>query len=242
MMFLKAVIWLIPLAVAWMPMSVAAEADKWAESRAELMDAVSAMMRSHSRTTLDPGVAAAMNAAPRHEFVTGLARGVAYINRPLDIGYGQTISQPFIVALMTQMLEPQSSEKALEIGTGSGWQAAVLSAMVDEIYTIEIIKELGESAAERLARLEYDNVTARIGDGYYGWKEHAPFDLIIVTAAASHIPPSLIEQLKPGGRMIIPISTGFYVEYLMYVEKQLDGSVHTEQGLPVTFVPLTGDH
>ncbi len=242
-MILKRIVFLIPLlALAWMPGTFATETDRWAEKRAELMVEVSAMMRSLSYTTLDPAVAAAMNAAPRHEFVTGLAREVAYINRPLDIGYGQTISQPFIVALMTQLLKPQSGDTALEIGTGSGWQAAVLSGLVDEVYTIEIIGDLGETAAARLTRLDYDNVTPRIGDGYYGWEEHAPFDLIIVTAAASHIPPPLIAQLKPGGRMIIPVTTGFYVAHLIYVEKHADGSVHTEQDLPVNFVPLTGDH
>ncbi|MGB5541145.1 MAG: protein-L-isoaspartate(D-aspartate) O-methyltransferase, partial [Gammaproteobacteria bacterium] len=166
----------------------------------------------------------------------------AYDNRPLSIGYGQTISQPYIVALMTDLLDVGPDATVLEVGTGSGYQAAVLSGLVASVYTIEIVPQLGERAQGVLARLGYDNVEVRIGDGYYGWEEHAPFDAIIVTAAASHVPPPLVRQLKPGGRMIIPVGSRFMVQELLLVEKTAAGEVSTRQILPVAFVPLTGGH
>jgi protein-L-isoaspartate(D-aspartate) O-methyltransferase len=160
----------------------------------------------------------------------------------LPIGYGQTISQPYIVALMTDLLKVNSGDVVLELGTGSGYQAAILSGLVKRVYTIEIIEPLARQAKSRLARLGYGNVTTRLGDGYYGWPEYAPFDGIIVTAAASHVPPPLIEQLKPGGRMVIPVGDRFFTQQLLLVEKTADGQITTRQVLPVRFVPLTGEH
>jgi len=181
----------------------------------------------------------AMRTVPRHEFVPPNQRKRAYADHPLPIGYGQTISQPYIVAYMTEMLQLEAAAVALEIGTGSGYQAAVLAEIAKAVYTIEIVPELGHAAAERLKRLGYKNVEARTGDGYYGWSEHAPYDAIIVTAAASHIPPPLIEQLKPGGRMAIPVGPPMRVQYLMLVEKRPDGTTVQRNVMPVRFVPLT---
>jgi len=178
---------------------------------------------------------------PRHEFVPKEQDAYAYDNRPLPIGYGQTISQPYIVALMTELLEVKPSDVVLEIGTGSGYQAAVLAGLVDKVYSIEIIPELGKEAKERLARLGYDDkVEVKIGDGYHGWEEYAPFDGVVVTAAASHIPPPLIQQLKLGGRMVIPVGERFFVQYLMLVEKSEQGEIRSRNVLPVAFVPFTG--
>ena len=184
----------------------------------------------------------AMGKVPRHEFVPAHLRRSAYENRPLPIGYGQTISQPYIVALMTDLLDVDEDNVVLEIGTGSGYQAAILAELVEKVYTIEIVRELGEQAKGRLKRLGYQNVWVRIGDGYYGWEEHAPFDGIIVTAAANHIPPPLVKQLKPGGRIIIPVGSPFMTQQLMLVKKEKDGKIKTKQVLPVLFVPLTGGH
>ena len=194
------------------------------------------------RAELDPRVVTAMGKVERHRFVPAGLVTMAYHNRPLPIGYGQTISQPFIVALMTDMMNVKPGDRVLEIGTGSGYQAAILAEIVDSVFSIEIIVELGMQAAERLASLGYTNVKTQVGDGYYGWPDAAPFDAIIVTAAASHVPPPLISQLKPGGRMVIPLGTQFMTQYLMLVEKQADGSLTTRQVLPVRFVPLTGGH
>jgi len=194
------------------------------------------------REALGPRVMAVIGRVPRHEFVPANQRSNAYRNRPLPIGHGQTISQPYIVALMTDLIEPQPDHRVLEIGTGSGYQAAVLAELTGQVYSIEIIKELGEQAHERLARLGYDNVSVRLGDGYYGWEEHAPFDTIVVTAAASHVPPPLVAQLKPGGRMVIPVGSRFLTQQLVLIEKQQDGQLITQQLLPVRFVPLTGGH
>jgi len=197
---------------------------------------------AETSTALSPGVVAAMEKVERHRFVPAALATVAYLNRPLPIGYGQTISQPFIVALMTNLMQVKPGDRVLEIGTGSGYQAAVLAEMGSSVYSIEIIEELGKEAGERLKSLGYRNVHTRVGDGYYGWPEAAPFDAIIVTAAASHVPPPLLKQLKPGGRMVIPLGTQFMTQYLMLVEKQQDGSVTNRQTLPVRFVPLTGGH
>ncbi|MFA6971008.1 MAG: protein-L-isoaspartate(D-aspartate) O-methyltransferase [Gallionella sp.] len=191
---------------------------------------------------LSPGVVAAMERVERHRFVPDNLAGLAYLNRPLPIGYGQTISQPFIVALMTDLMKLKAGDKVLEIGTGSGYQAAVLAEMAGSVYSIEIIAPLGKQAGERLKSLGYHNVETRVGDGYYGWPEVSPFDAIMVTAASSHVPPPLLKQLKPGGRMVIPLGTQFMTQYLMLVEKQQDGTVTTRQLLPVRFVPLTGGH
>lgn len=188
---------------------------------------------------IDREVLQAMRTIPRHEFVPEDVRPLAYADRPLPIGYGQTISQPFIVAIMTGLLDPESSDKVLEIGTGSGYQAAVISPLVDEVFTIEIVPGLGERAGETLKRLGFENVKTKIADGYYGWPKEAPFDGIIVTAAASHIPPPLIRQLKPGGRMIIPIGGPFAAQQLMLVEKRADGRTTSRQVMPVQFVPFT---
>lgn len=190
-----------------------------------------------SDSTLD-----ALNTVERHKYVPPAEVRYAYENRPLSIGYGQTISQPYIVALMTDLLEPEAGEVILEVGTGSGYQAAVLSGLVEHVYTIEIVEALAKQARSRLDRLGYDNVTTRLGDGYYGWKEHAPFDAIIVTAAASHVPPPLIEQLKPGGRMVIPVGGRFVTQLLLLLEKNEDGEVIARQIGAVRFVPLTGEH
>lgn len=184
----------------------------------------------------------AMNTVPRHAFVPEDIRHMAYENRPLPIGHGQTISQPYIVALMTDLLQPKSDQRVLEIGTGSGYQAAVLSQLVAQVYSIEIIEALGQSSAQLLKRLAYNNISTRIADGYNGWPQHAPFDSIIVTAAISHIPPPLVQQLKNGGRMIIPVGTRFQTQYLTLVEKDKQGKVTTRQLLPVAFVPFTGGH
>jgi len=195
-----------------------------------------------NRRELDARVMAAMGSVPRHEFVQPQDRDLAYENRPLPIGHGQTISQPYIVAVMTDLLEPAPGCRALEVGTGSGYQAAVLSRLCDKVYTLEIVEPLGRQARERLARLGYANVEVRIGDGYYGWPEAAPFDVIVVTAVAGHIPPPLLQQLKPGGRMVLPVGTRFTTQQLLLVRKLADGKVTTRQLLPVAFVPLTGGH
>jgi protein-L-isoaspartate(D-aspartate) O-methyltransferase len=187
----------------------------------------------------DPRVLTALRSVPRHEFVSRELSDMAYLNQPLPIGLGQTISQPFIVALMTDLVQAKPSDRVLEIGTGSGYQAAVLSLLVREVYSIEIVAELGKSAALTLSRLGYANVTTRIGDGYLGWEEHAPYDAIIVTAAPGHIPPALIAQLKPGGRLVIPIGEMF--QELMVVVKAVDGTTTITRIVPVRFVPLTRD-
>jgi len=194
------------------------------------------------KKSFDPGVIQAMNTVPRHQFVPDYLRTKAYQNRPLPIGHGQTISQPYIVALMTDLLQPQPGQRVLEIGTGSGYQAAVLSHLVAQVYSIEIIEELGEATSQLLKRQGYDNISTRIADGYDGWTQHAPFDGIMVTAAISHIPPPLVQQLKKGGRMVIPVGTRFQTQYLTLVEKDMRGEVTTRQLLPVVFVPFTGGH
>lgn len=192
--------------------------------------------------SLDPRVLATMETVPRHEFVPASQKSHAYEDRPLPIGHGQTISQPYMVAVMTQLMNPKPDHVVLEIGTGSGYQAAVLAGLVRSVYSIEIVDALARQAAERLARLGYGNVTTKSGDGYYGWPEHGPYDSIMVTAASSHIPPPLLRQLKPGGRMVIPVGAPFMTQQLMLVEKKADGTVTTRQMMAVNFVPLTGSH
>jgi protein-L-isoaspartate(D-aspartate) O-methyltransferase len=184
-------------------------------------------------------VLAALRAVPRHEFVPERWRSAAYDDGPLPIGHGQTISQPYIVALMTELLALKRGDKVLEIGTGSGYQAAILAEIVDDVYTIEIIEPLAQSAADRLRRLGCGKVHAKFGDGYFGWPDAAPFDAIIVTAAADHVPPPLIEQLKPGGRMVIPLGGPFLTQQLVLVEKDAAGKLRTRNIAAVAFVPLT---
>jgi len=209
---------------------------------ADVRDEVRLTRGMIGKGTLDPKVLEAMLAVPRHELVPPAQREHAYENRPLPIGYGQTISQPYIVALMTDLLEPSPDDVILEVGTGSGYQAAVLAELVRDVYSIEIVPELARRAAGDLERLGYENVEVKTGDGYHGWPEHAPFDGIVVTAAASHIPSPLVQQLAPGARMIIPVGGPFAIQQLTLVEKTPEGKVRTRQVLPVTFVPLTGEH
>lgn len=184
-------------------------------------------------------VLAAMRSVPRHEFVPEDLRSRAYEDGPLPIGHGQTISQPYIVAFMTEVIDPQPGERILEVGTGSGYQAAVLAAMGAQVFSIEIVKPLGEQAQETLKRLGYDKVKVRIGDGYAGWPEQAPFDAVIVTCAPESIPQPLIDQLKTGGRMIIPVGEEIGRQELYLLKKQADGLRKTAV-LPVRFVPMTG--
>jgi len=190
------------------------------------------------RDALDPRVMAVMGRVPREKFVPGEMRAAAYDNGPLPIGHGQTISQPYIVALMTDLLRLGPDDRVLEIGTGSGYQTAILSCLAKAVYTVELIPELGEIAAERLAGLDYSNIDYRIGNGYEGWPEHAPYDAIIVTAAAPEIPPALIDQLKPGGRLVIPVGWQYMPQELMLIEKDTHNAIHSREILGVAFVPL----
>ncbi len=221
-----------------------ATAQDFAPERRRMVEDIAALVRETRTDTgkpaFDERVMSVMARVPRHEFVPADQVASAYRNRPLPIGHGQTISQPYIVALMTDLARAEPDHKVLEIGTGSGYQAAVMAQLAKAVYTIEIVEPLGLAAAQRLKTLGYTNVQVRLGDGYHGWEEHAPYDAILVTAAASHIPPPLLRQLKPGGRMVIPVGAAFMVQQLMLVEKNLDGTVSTRQILPVAFVPLTG--
>jgi protein-L-isoaspartate(D-aspartate) O-methyltransferase len=191
------------------------------------------------RDHIDPAVLRVIGQLPRHAFVPDNVQDQAYDDRPLPIGYGQTISQPFIVALMTDLAALEPEDVVLEVGTGSGYQAAVLAELARQVHSIEIIPGLFERAAERLDALAFANVETHLGDGYYGVAAAAPFDAIVVTAAATSVPPPLIAQLRPGGRMVIPVGSSFAVQHLMIVEKDEAGQVRTRQTLPVRFVPLT---
>ena len=215
----------------------------WRDERRQLVADVAAEARMVADTTQRPRHAAAVIAAlarvPRHEFVPEELRRSAYWNRPLPIGYEQTISQPFIVAAMTDLLDVTATSRVLEVGAGSGYQAAVLAEIVADVYSIEIVEPLATRAATTLARLGYDNAHVRAGDGYAGWPEHAPFDAIIVTAGAESVPPPLVAQLKPGGRMVIPVGPQTYGgQQLRVIEKRADGSLHENDVLAVAFVPL----
>lgn len=194
-----------------------------------------------SRNITDDRVLDAMREVPRHLLIPESLRDIAYMDNPVPIGHGQTISQPYIVAYMTQTLDIEQDDKVLEIGTGSGYQAAVLSHVTPNVYSIEIIEELGNRAREDLRDLGYTNIGLKAGDGYYGWEEHAPFDAIIVTAAAGHIPSPLLQQLKPGGKIVIPIGSPYQTQTLMEVSKSEDGEIRTESLMAVRFVPMTGE-
>jgi len=220
--------------------------EHYAAQRQQMVGEISSdarrLVRSVGKDSFSDSVIRAMSTVPRHLFVPPTRRHSAYENRPLPIGYGQTISQPYIVALMTDLLQPGADHKVLEIGTGSGYQAAVLSELVKEVYSIEIIDALGQSSKRLLQDLGYDNVTTRVADGYDGWPEQAPFDSIIVTAGISHIPPPLIRQLKKGGTMVIPVGSSFQTQQLTVVKKDRNGAITTRQIIPVIFVPFTGGH
>ncbi len=222
--------------------SSAAQDQRTAE-RARMLSEIAAMARETGRETGRPrfsdAVMAAIGKVPRHRFVPFPQEGFAYDNRALPVGEGQTISQPYVVALMTDLLDPKPGDTVLEIGTGSGYQAAVLAELVAKVYTVEIVEPLGKRAARLLGELGYRNVHVRIGDGYGGWPDAAPFDSIIVTAAPAEVPKPLVEQLKPGGRMVIPVGAVSEAQQLLLIEKQPDGNITTRRTLPVRFVPFT---
>jgi protein-L-isoaspartate(D-aspartate) O-methyltransferase len=207
--------------------------DSYQEKRNQMVN-----QQIKDRGISNAAVLRSMRTVKRHLFVPQDQSNNAYEDRPLPIGYGQTISQPYIVGYMTEVIKPGQDFKVLEIGTGSGYQAAVLGEIVKEVYTIEIVPQLGEAATSRLEKLGYKNVQVKIGDGYDGWKEHAPYDAIVVTAAAEYIPPPLIEQLKDGGRIIIPVGSPFMTQMLMLVQKKGDKTT-TRSLFPVAFVPFT---
>jgi len=210
------------------------EIDKYFESRKSMVE-----KQLRNRDITDEKVLDVMGKVERHKFVPSVLIGQAYGDHAMPIGYGQTISQPYIVALMTQSLDVGENDKVLEIGTGSGYQASVLSEMVKEVYTIEIVEELAKSASDRLKNLDYKNIEVKNADGYFGWEEKAPFDAIIVTAAANHIPPSLLQQLKEGGKLIIPLGSTLTFQTLTLVTKR-GNELETEFITGVRFVPLTG--
>ena len=217
-----------------------------AQARAAMVETIRWEVRGTSsylgKNALDRRVLAALSTVPRHRFVPGDLAAHAYENRPLAIGHGQTISQPYIVAIMTDLLDLEPGDRVLEIGTGSGYQAAILAELVESVLTIEIVPALARRSTALLTELGYDNVETRLADGYDGWSEAAPFDAIVVTAAAGHVPPPLIEQLASPGRMIIPVGSRFMVQQLVLLTKSAAGEITLDQILPVRFVPLTGDH
>jgi protein-L-isoaspartate(D-aspartate) O-methyltransferase len=232
------------LSAALLATPVAARAqDPYASRRERLVHEIVAETRATAadtgRTQLSDTVVRAMGRVPRHRFVPPELIDAAYFDRPLPIGMGQTISQPFIVALMTDLLDPKPSARVLEVGTGSGYHAAVLSECFAQVYTIEIVAPLGEKARALLAELAYRNVEVRIGDGYKGWPEAAPFDAILVTAAPDHVPQPLLDQLAPGGRMVIPVGRQSFAQDLLVITKAADGRTLTRKALLVRFVPLT---
>ena len=219
--------------------------DPYAMQRKAMLDDIATLTRETrfetGRATLSERVMAAMNKVPRHRFVLAGEERYAYDNRPLPIGHGQTISQPFIVALMSDLLDLEAGDKVLEIGTGCGYQAAVLGELAREVYTIEIVAPLAKEASARLAALGYRNVIVRSGDGYLGWPEQAPFDAIMVTAGALEVPPALVQQLKPGGKLVIPVGPQWMGQELLVIEKDAGGRTSTRKALAVRFVPLTRD-
>ena len=217
--------------------------DAYEPLRNRMVEEIAALARDTrletGRAALSGRVMAAMTKVPRHEFVPVSQRASAYANQPLPIGRGQTISQPYIVALMTDFMEVKPGDRVLEVGTGSGYQTAVLAELAGAVYSIEIVEPLGRDAAERLNRLGYRNVVARVGDGRRGWPEHSPFDSIMATAAPREVPQALIDQLKPGGRLVVPVGGQAVGQSLLLIEKQLDGTVTRRNVLAVRFVPLT---
>ena len=238
---------LVALASAVIPaaggMIEAQAQDAYEPQRRRMVEEIVALVRESraatGRATLSERVLAAMAKVPRHDFVPANQKAAAYANRPLPIGLGQTISQPFVVALMTDLMEVKPGDRVLEIGTGSGYQAAVLAELAGTVYTIEIVEPLAREAAGRLKQLGYRNVVAKSGDGYQGWPEHAPFDAIMVTAAPREVPQPLIEQLKPGGRLVVPVGRQATGQELLLIEKKPDGTVARRNILAVRFVPLT---
>lgn len=206
----------------------------------EIRDEVRDTRELTGRPVLDPRVLEALRGVPRHVFVPDDLQASAYVNHPLPIGHGQTISQPYIVALMSDLIQPRAGDVVLEVGTGSGYQAAILARLVKQVYSLEIIEELAAQARVRLQRLGCDNVEVRAGNGRFGWPEHAPYDSIMVTAAAPRIPPALIEQLKPGGILVMPVGSRYLGQELLVLEKDALGGLEERRVLPVAFVPLTG--
>jgi len=237
--------WLTPALLVAAMTTFASNDNEIPAERQAMLDAIRLSVEDSAqytgRSALSERVMRAMASVPREEFVLPEYRHLAYRNTPLPIKAGQTISQPLIVALMTDLLDPQADDVILEVGTGSGYQAAVLAGLVRHVYSVEIVKELATSAAQVLQRLDYDNVTVRAGDGYAGWPQHAPFDGIIVTAAADEIPPPLLKQLKPGGKLAIPVGEEHGYQELLLVEVDEAGKISRKSVLPVRFVPLTGD-
>ena len=232
----------LPLLLPVLMMTDAAAQDDYAARRKAMVEVIAEIARDtgveSGRPRFAKAVMAAMEKVPRHRFVPALETAFAYSDRPLPIGHGQTISQPFIVALMTDLLDLKPNYRVLEIGTGCGYQAAVLAEIAREVYTIEIVEPLAQEAAARLAALGYRNVSARAGDGYRGWPEHAPFDAIVVTAAAPSVPPALVDQLKPGGRLVIPVGAQWEPQQLLIIDKDAMGATSTRRILGVRFVPL----
>ncbi|MHC4217846.1 MAG: protein-L-isoaspartate(D-aspartate) O-methyltransferase [Planctomycetota bacterium] len=211
------------------------------EERQNMVERQMAHPTDRRRRVTNEKVLAAMRTAPRHAFVPPESHALAYRDHAFSIGHGQTISQPYIVALMTELLEIKEGDRVLEIGTGSGYQAAVLAHLTREVYTIEIVRQLHHRAAKTLAEQGYDDVQCRRADGYFGWEEHGPFDAIIVTCAAGHLPPPLWQQLAPGGRIVIPIGGPYETQRLVVVTKKHDGTRRSETVLAVRFVPMTGE-
>jgi protein-L-isoaspartate(D-aspartate) O-methyltransferase len=209
------------------------DADEYQAARVEMVRIQLAGRDIDNSEVLD-----AMRRVPRHAFVDASERPHAYRDTPLPLSHGQTISQPYIVALMTQLARPSSTDKVLEVGTGSGYQAAVLAELTDHVYTIELEPDLARTAAARLEQLGYENVTVRSGDGYAGWSEQAPFNIIVVTAAPEEVPQALLDQLAPGGRMIIPVGPVHSAQQLRLIERDADGQIHTRNITPVRFVPM----
>ena len=235
--------WLLPALLAFCLHPGAVFAEEGDDRlRAQMVTEIAAMAGAGSAVPIASRVLAVMNKVPRHEFVPPGQKPFAYENRPLPIGDGQTISQPDLVAAMTELMNRKPGDNVLEIGTGSGYQAAVLAELAPSVYTIEVVEPLAQQATERLTKLGYPGVRIRAGDGYFGWPEAGPFDAIMVTAAAGHVPPPLLRQLKPGGRMVIPVGAAFTTQQLLLIEKNSDGTVKTRQMMPVRFVPLTGRH
>ena len=223
----------------------AGDDDRHLMARRRMVEEIRAMANEtygHESMPISEEVLSVMERVPRHRFVPEDESSSAYYNHPLPIGHGQTISQPYIVALMTELLAPGKNDKVLEVGTGSGYQTAILAEMAGEVFSVEIVKPLAARATSLLDELGYSRVHVKAGDGNYGWPAYAPFDGIIVTAAAGHVPQSLLDQLKPGGRMVIPVGDWPYVQELILITKSHDGTLQQKNVLPVSFVPLTGGH